>query len=196
MKRKILIKESNYYSGMKAKNCKTIRTCHRGQVAIEHLTVTAAILAMVTIAFAFGFVTFDQNMKIAKARDALTALVGTANEVYTLGKGNVRFVDVSFPAGMTKIEIKHACCRGWPNCATKEIVVNEDDCPEPNNKIEFSLIEITVSLLGGDTAISRESKAKLVLSDLPPVDQAAGGPPYTFRAAWTQYGGKIELQRV
>ncbi len=178
------------------------------QVAIEHLTVTAAILAMVTIAFAFGFVTFDQNIKIAKARDALTALTSTANEIYTLGRGNVRFVDVSFPAGMKDMTIKHACCRNPNNnpCTIKEIVDTENSCANPtlplppsweeHGEVEFSFIEITVSLLGGDTVISRESKAKLVLANFPPENEAAGGPPYPIRVSWTDDGEKIKLQRV
>ena len=200
MKEKILIKESNNYSSMKAKKFQPLCPSSRGQVAIEHLTVTAVILAMVTIAFAFGFVTFDQNIKIAKARDALTALTGTANDIYTLGKGNARFVDVSFPAGMKSITITHACCTNpsdAPPCTTKAITATETECTDAGGEVEFSLIEITVSLLGGDTTISRESKAEIAdASTFPSVNEAAGGPPYAFRVSWTDDGEKIKLQKV
>jgi hypothetical protein len=188
MKRKSLIQENNNYNEMPAP---------KAQVAIEHLTVTAAILAMVTIAFAFGFVTFDQNIKIAKARDALTALVGAANEVYTFGEGNTRFVDVSFPNGLPAnyITIVNLCgdgtnleCPATGNEEACNCIANED--------INLSAIKLRVGLLGGETAILRESKAKLVLDSFPPENEAAGGPPYPIRVSWTDDGEKIKLQRV
>jgi len=177
-----------------------------GQVAIEHLTVTAAILAMVTIAFAFGFVTFDQNIKIAKARDALTALTGTANEVYTFGEGNTRFVDVSFPAGMPSsyITIVNLCNDGTnlecPDPYTGDQLQCDCETPEGaggggnHGGIKFSAIKLRVGLLGGETEILRESKAKLSLACFPPAEYAAGGPPFTFRASWVEDGDKIVLE--
>ena len=213
MKHRILIKESNYYNGMKAKNCKAIffsqdfsflKRKGLAQVAIEHLTVTAAILTMVTIAFAFGFVTFDQNIKIAKARDALTALTNTANEVYTAGKGNTRFVDVSFPNGLPAnyITIVNLCGDGTnlecPALGSETICDCKTGPPSgsgAHEDINFSAIKLRVNLLGGETAILRESKAKLALGDFPPIEQAAGGPPYTFSVRWLA-DGKIELKRV
>lgn len=196
MKHKFLNRKSNYNTAMFSK----------AQVAMEHLMVTATILILVTIAFSFGFVTFDQNIKIAKARDALTALTGAANEVYTLGEGNARFVDVSFPAGMPEnyITIVNLCgdktnleC---PAFGSETIC----DCKTPvagggsgaHEDIDFSAIKLRVSLLSGETAILRESKAKLVLANFPPENEAAGGPPYPIRVSWTDDGKKIKLQRV
>jgi hypothetical protein len=204
MKHKFLNKKSNYNNTMRARCEKPVSL--KAQVAIEHLTVTAAILAMVTIAFAFGFVTFDQNIKIAKARDALTALTGTANEVYTFGEGNTRFVDVSFPAGMPEnyITIVNLC--GDKTNLECPATGNETicDCKTPvvgggsgaHEDVNFSAIKLRVGLLGGETEILRESKAKLVLDNFPSAEQAAGGPPYPIRVSWTDDGKKIRLQRV
>ncbi len=166
----------------------------RGQVATEYLVVTAFILVVVTVIFSFAFVNYDQSIKVAKASDALARMAGAADRVYSLGEGNVQFVGVAFPSGMTAIEVKHVCCTDPPDCTTKQAVASEDDCSGLGGEVEFSLIAMTVNLVGGSTEIRRNSKAKLVLTDFS-AGELAGGPAYSVRVSWTDTG-KIELRRV
>ena len=184
-----------YLSGVEDNN--SAMHTKKGQVALEYLSVTIFILVAVTIIFAFAYVNYDQAIKIAKTNDALTTMVSAADEVYSLGRGNTRFIEVSFPSGMTGLDVKHACCRDSPTCATLEAVDSEADCEGANEEVKFSMIEITLNLLGASSAALRESKAVISenASDFPTVGEAIGGAPFTMKVGWTATG-KIELRKV
>jgi len=166
--------------------------CKRAQAAVEYLIVTAFVLAVVVIIFAFAFTGYDQSVKISKTNSALATMAKAADEIYLLGEGNTRFFDVSFPGGMQKIDIVNMCGDSTqPACGRG----NEASCDcSGHGGISSSAIRITVTLAGGETAVMRESRAKILLTDFPAASEAAGGAAYTIRVSWT--GSKVELRKV
>jgi len=167
--------------------------CKRAQAAVEYLLVTAFVLVVVAIIFAFAFTGYDQSVKISKTSSALATIARAADEVYLLGEGNTRFFDVSFPAGMQKIDVINMCGDGTqPACD----MGNEASCNcSGHGGISSSAIRIAVTLAGGETKIIRETRAKILLADFPTASEAAGGQAYTIRVSWKDTG-KVELRKV
>ena len=167
--------------------------CKRAQAAVEYLLVTAFVLVVVAIIFAFAFTGYDQSVKISKTNSALATIARAADEVYLLGEGNTRFFDVSFPAGMQKIDVVNMCGDGTQPACDRG---NEVACGcGGHGDINSSAIRITVTLAGGETAVIRPCRAKILLTDFPPAGEATGGPAYTIRVSWTETG-KVELKKV
>ena len=69
----------------------------RAQVATEYLIITGFMLTVVTISFAFAYVSYVQSTTSAQASDALQSIVNGINEVYALGEGNQLLVDIYIP---------------------------------------------------------------------------------------------------
>ena len=159
--------------------------CMKGQVATEYLSVTAFVLVVVTVIFAFAYISYDQNIKTTRASDALIKMVSAADEVYLLGQGNSRFVQIYFPMGMQSLEVVNLCGDG---------TVEATDCIG-HGGINSSALKMTVSLLGGNAEIIRESRAKLFLTNFPEASIAQGAGPFKIRVAWSD-SGKVELRRV
>ena len=167
--------------------------CKREQAAVEYLLVTAFVLAVVVIIFAFAFTSYDQSVKISKTNSALATIAKAADEAYLLGEGNTRFFDVSFPAGMQKIDVVNMCGDSTQLECEKG---SEASCDcSGHGDINGSAVRITVMLAGGETKVMRETRAKILLTNFPAASEAAGGPAYTIRASWTNTG-KVELRKV
>jgi hypothetical protein len=141
----------------------------------------------------FAFTSYDQSVKISKTNSALATMAKAADEVYMLGEGNTRFVDVSFPAGMQKIDVVNMCGDSTQPACDRG---NEASCDcSGHGGISSSAIRITVTLAGGETTVIRQCRAKILLTAFPATSDAAGGPAYTIRVSWTG-SGQVELKKV
>lgn len=71
------------------------------QVAIEYMILVAFLLFIISIATAFSLFTYYENVKINSVRNTIFTMEKAANQVYALGPGNVIFVDIVLPAGVS-----------------------------------------------------------------------------------------------
>ncbi len=174
----------------------------KAQVATEYLMLTAFILISVAIIFVFSFINYSQNMRVAKASETLSKLANAVDDVYVSGEGNSRFVNLSLPDGLKELKIVHKC--GYPPPNQGSLVECKDKLGVPSisyDDVNFSAISITVQLIGGDSEIMRETRAKILgeLGDRDDVDAIGlnvySGSAYSVRVSWTDTG-LIKLEKV
>lgn len=174
---------------------------NKAQVAMEYLILTAFILVAVGILFSFSFLNYNQNIQVVKANETVSKMANAVNDIYTKGEGNTRFVNLSLPEGMQKIEIIHKCVSAEPNQGSVSECSGE--VPGSYNDIEFSAISMEINLLGGPSTIIRETKAK-ILEDLGEDgegdEQNIGSPlfagsAFTVKVSWTDTG-LLKLEKV
>lgn len=175
----------------------------KAQVATEYLILTAFILISVAIIFVFSFLNYSQNIRVAKASETLSKLANAVDDVYVSGEGNSRFVNLSLPDGMKELKIVHKCGYPPPNQGSLGECKDElGGSPATYDDVNFSAISITVQLLGGDSEIMRETRAKILeeLGDMDDIDAQTGlneysGSAYSVRVNWTS-DGQIRLEKV
>jgi uncharacterized protein (UPF0333 family) len=162
----------------------------RAQITVEYLVLTAFIMLAVAIIFAFAFVNYSENLRVAKAGESMTKISDVINEVYSTGKGNVKFITVSFPDGMSNVRIIHRCYYG-PNQGTlSECLDASLAAPATYNDIKFSAISMDLELLGGTTTLIKETRAR-ILEDLGEIDD-----PNPYNPAMNKYSGVSFLAKV
>jgi hypothetical protein len=81
----------------------------RGQVSVEYLVLTAFILIIVVIIFAFALFNYDSNVRLTKAGESLESIAKTADLVYAKGYGTMLSVKAQWPNGIKTISIIHKC---------------------------------------------------------------------------------------
>ncbi len=134
----------------------------KAQVATEYIIITGFILAVVTIIFAYAYISNNENIKVNQASTALDKMVNAANLVYALGPGNIQYIEVTFPQGITEIQDVTVCNSGIQNY--------NQDCTEEDG-VNFGAIEMTAELLSGETSIMRGAKTELELDGEIPEDE-------------------------
>ncbi len=141
----------------------------KAQVSLEYLILTAFILVIVIIIFAFALFNYESNIKMAKVGNNLDSLVKTADLVYARGYGTALYATVSWPNGVSSIEIVNKCkepeelygCPGGQRaqecyCDTEleEKCINNYDC------IKYSAVHV---VMDDGTDFLYGSKAKLLI---------------------------------
>ncbi len=173
----------------------------KGQIAVEYLILTAFILTAVAILFAFSFLNYSQNIRIAQANEALSKLANAVDDVYLRGEGNNRFVNVYFPDGMSKLEIVHKCTEA--GAINQGTVSACSGGPEDYDFVEFSVIRMKVKLLAGESILARETKATIFENigemsaqnpNNPNINKYSGSG-YTVKVSWND-AGQIKMQKV
>jgi len=181
----------------------------RAQIAMEYLLLTAFILVAVAIIFAFSFLNYGQNIRVAKANEAMAKMANAVDDVYTRGERNNRFVNISFPDGMTDLSVLHKCIeestsiQGTLNDCEQGCSASGYDC------VQFSAISMTVQLIGGESVILRETRAKILADpngDIPNTDMSDmdssgifnkyAGSGYSVKVSWTNDKEKIQLLKA
>ena len=69
----------------------------RGQVAFEYLILTAFLLIVAIILFAYSFFVLVENSKISVALSSVRSLAAASGQVSVLGPGNAVIVRISLP---------------------------------------------------------------------------------------------------
>jgi len=131
----------------------------RAQVATEYLIVTGFILAVVTVIFAYSYISNSETMKVNLANNALDRLVNKADLVYALGPDNVHFVDIAFPRGIQSIQDITICTDGYQ----QHYDDSEESCPEEHGRVLRGAIGVRLGLIGGTSTISRPARAEIEL---------------------------------
>jgi len=168
----------------------------RGQIAMEYLLLTAFILISVGAIFAFSFVNYNQNIRVTRANEALAKMSTTADELYIRGGGNTRFINISLPEGLTEMKVLHKCVGESPNQGTMT------ECGGTYDHVKFSTISMKVELIGGESTIIKETKAKIVEEfDSDPGEDAKiksggyAGSSYPVRVSLTDTG-LVKFEKV
>ena len=125
----------------------------KAQAATEYLLITGFVLVAVTIIFSYAYISNNQNIKISQTSTALDKMVNAADIVYALGPGNIQYVDVTFPQGILSIKDITVCKDGKQS--------HNDLCE--GSEADFAAIEMELEIFGGNTIITRGSKAELEL---------------------------------
>ncbi len=73
------------------------RLGEKGQVSTEYLVMTAFLLTVIAIIFAYALVTLSENVKVSRADAAVNTLASAANQVSGLGAGNTVYVNIDVP---------------------------------------------------------------------------------------------------
>jgi len=132
----------------------------KGQVSTEYMVVTGFILAVVTVIFAYSYVSNSETIKVNQASNALDRMVNKADLVYALGPDNNHFVFVTFPEGVQMIQDVTICANG-DNVHYGE---GESSCQGPGQGyVTAGAIEMQLSHLAGVSKISRPARAEIEL---------------------------------
>lgn len=75
----------------------------RGQVAFEYLILTAFLLIVAIILFAYSFFVLIENSKTSVALSSVRSLAAAADQVSVLGAGNSVIVRISVPDNVESI---------------------------------------------------------------------------------------------
>lgn len=143
---------------------------NKAQVSLEYLILTAFILVVVIIIFAFALFNYESNVKMTKVGNSIDSLVKTADLVYAKGYGTALYATVSWPNGVSSIGILHKCkenlaapngllgCPGGQDiqcyCTLGQECTNDTDC------IKYSAVQINMD---DSTQFLYGSKAKLCI---------------------------------
>ena len=74
-----------------------------GQVATEYLLLIGFLLAIVGVASAYALFFYNESFKVSEAKNTVTLMAETADQVYAWGPGNALTVSVTVPAGVQEI---------------------------------------------------------------------------------------------
>ena len=112
----------------------------RGQVAIEYMMIVGLVL-LVLIPVAYYSLKEIQTSTIQNsAEDAVRTLAIAADEVYALGPGSRKLVEVNVPEGVVQVEI---------------------GCPGTCQEIEERKIMLTISIYGNEADIFARAKSQV-----------------------------------
>ena len=78
----------------------------KGQVATEYMLLIGFLLAIVGVASAYALFFYIESFKVSEARNTVTLLAETADQVYAWGPGNALTVNVTLPSGVQEICVK------------------------------------------------------------------------------------------
>ena len=136
----------------------------KAQASTEYLLITGFILVAVTLIFSYAYISNNQNIKISQTSTALDKMVNAADIVYALGPGNIQYVEVTFPQGIEEIYDITVCNEGVGGSVEQG---SNKDCGDDG--ADFGAIKMELELFGGNTVITRGSKAELELDGTIPV---------------------------
>lgn len=80
----------------------------KGQISVEYLLLIGLLLLIIVPLIYYGIREANANAAMASAEDVVKSLSVAADEVYALGSGSKKFVDVYMPKGVTDSYIGHA----------------------------------------------------------------------------------------
>lgn len=72
----------------------------KGQVSNEYLIISAFILIVIGFLFIFSYSNASETVAVSSTENAVNTLAKAANDVYALGPGNQRMVEINLPAGV------------------------------------------------------------------------------------------------
>ena len=172
-------------------------TGKKAQIAMEYLILTGFILVAVALIFAFSFLNYNQNIRVAKTGEALSKIANAVDDVYTRGEGNTRFVKMTWPDGMKGISIVHKFEDGCQGTLT--------ECGEEDyDNVDFSAIALEMQFLGEDETVMEGTRAKIfetLGNEMNEINAQTGfnkysGNTYTVKISWDDEGNLIKLKRV
>jgi uncharacterized protein (UPF0333 family) len=73
----------------------------KGQVALEYVLTTAFLLLVIGIVFYISMINYSETIALSKAQNAVKTISAGAEYVYALGPGNVVFVSIDLPSGLS-----------------------------------------------------------------------------------------------
>lgn len=77
----------------------------KGQVALEYILAIAVLLVMLAITVAYSFSLYYDTVNTDQLTSSLRKLEMGAEHVYSLGPGNIIFVDIVLPNGVTASKV-------------------------------------------------------------------------------------------
>ncbi len=77
----------------------------KGQVALEYLILTAFVLIIIIIIFAYSFVVLMENSKIEVALSSVRKLASAADQVSALGPENTVIVRIELPDNASGFQV-------------------------------------------------------------------------------------------
>ena len=157
----------------------------KAQVATEYLLITGFILVAVTLIFAYAYISNNQNIKISQASTAFDKMVNAADLVYALGPGNIQYVEVVFPQGIVSIQDITVCENG--------VQSHNQDCSEEGGA-DFGAIEMELEFFGGNSTITRGSRAELELDGTNAIPATTG--VHRIKVEWCDDNSKICLKSI
>ena len=111
----------------------------RGQVAFEYLILTAFLLIVAIILFAYSFFVLIENSKISVALSSVRSLAAASDQVSVLGPGNSAIVRIHLPDNVESA-----------NATNKSINFRLNQLSGQTDVTEYSIADITpVSLPNG-----------------------------------------------
>jgi len=140
----------------------------KAQIATEYIIITGFILVVVTIIFTYSYVTNNQSIRINQANNALDKMVNAADFIYAVGHDNNQFIDVTFPRDIKSIQDITICDDGsttWQDHYEPPAT----SCNDPAY-VKAGALEIQLTLIGGDSSISRAAKAEIELELYQPTE--------------------------
>lgn len=179
---------------------------HRAQIALEYLILTGFILVVVSIIFAFSFISYSQNIRMAKATEAVAKISNAVDDVYTRGPGNSRFVEITLPDGLENVFAEHKCIEG---SATNQGTIAEckAGCTAPcsctsYDCVQFSAVAMEVQLFGTNSVLMEQTKAKIYMDIEMSLLNADGtlnkysGSLYSVKVSWTAGDETVKIEKV
>lgn len=163
----------------------------KAQVATEYVIITGFILVVVTVIFAYSYVSNDQSIKTSQANNSLDKMVNKADFVYALGPDNNQIADVAFPRGIILIKDITVCQDGYQ----QHYDAGQISC-EGHNGVKVGAIEMQLNLVAGISTIRRPAKAEIEIDGFWSFgkDINAVEGVHRIKAFWC--GQKICLKRV
>ena len=77
----------------------------RGQSSFEYIIIVGVLLIIIIPFFYYAFSESNSNIKLNQADDAVKAIAGAADSVYSLGPGSKQFVYITIPDGVTSTSV-------------------------------------------------------------------------------------------
>jgi len=77
----------------------------RGQASFEYIILIGMILVLIIPLFYYAFTTSSEDIKLSEAEDLVQTLTRSADDVYALSPGSVKYVWVTIPGSVQKIAV-------------------------------------------------------------------------------------------
>lgn len=139
----------------------------RGQVSIEYVVIMGFLLLLIIPLTAYSFIEVKRSTQMNNAEDTVNTLANAADEVYALGPGSKKYVQITIPGGVTQssvsnreVQFKMTIFGGTsdvfaPTKAELEGAIPTTSGPhriyvemQANGKVRFSIAEETTTCTG------------------------------------------------
>src|SRR3989344_3667017 len=107
----------------------------RGQASFEYIILIGMLLVLVIPLFYYGLTSSTENIKLSEAEDFVQTLSKSADDVYALSPGSIKYVWVTIPGSVRNITID-----------TSEIIVTLSSYGSTSEVVGFTRAPIVGSL--------------------------------------------------